>query len=49
MACPIVFGSGLAAPRHIGKQSGEDTMGTLRALGLTVGEIEGLRAAGALG
>jgi crotonobetainyl-CoA:carnitine CoA-transferase CaiB-like acyl-CoA transferase len=49
MACPIVFGSGLAAPRHIGKQSGEDTMGTLRALGLTVEEIEGLRAAGALG
>jgi crotonobetainyl-CoA:carnitine CoA-transferase CaiB-like acyl-CoA transferase len=49
IACPIVFGSGLAAPRHIGKQSGEDTMGTLRELGLTVEEIEGLRAAGALG
>jgi alpha-methylacyl-CoA racemase len=49
MACPIVFGSGLAAPRHIGKQPGEDTMGTLRELGLAVEEIEGLRAAGALG
>ena len=49
MACPIVFGSGLAAPRHAGKQLGEDTMRVLRGLGLSVEEIEGLRAAGALG
>ena len=49
MGCPIVFGSGLPAPRHAGKQLGEDTMRVLRGLGLSVEEIEGLRAAGALG
>jgi crotonobetainyl-CoA:carnitine CoA-transferase CaiB-like acyl-CoA transferase len=49
IACPIVFGSGIDAPRHIGKQMGEDTMRVLRELGLSVEEIEGLRAAGALG
>lgn len=49
IACPIVFGSGIDGPRHIGKQVGEDTMRVLRGLGLTVEEIEGLRAAGALG
>ncbi len=49
IACPIVFGSGIDAPRHIGKQVGEDTMRVLRELGLSVEEIEGLRAAGALG
>ena len=48
MACPIMFGSGLAAPRHIGKQVGEDTLQVLRGLGLSEAQIEGLRAAGAI-
>ena len=48
MACPIVFGSGLAAPRHGGKALGEDTERILRTLGLTAQEITALRAARAV-
>ncbi|MFO7703879.1 MAG: CaiB/BaiF CoA-transferase family protein [Halopseudomonas sp.] len=49
IACPIVFGSGLAAPRHIGKAVGEDTLRVLRGLGMSAEAIAQLHAAGAIG
>ncbi|MFN3580179.1 MAG: CaiB/BaiF CoA transferase family protein [Pseudomonas sp.] len=49
MACPIVFGSELPAPRHIGKPLGADTERVLAALGLSETEREVLRQSGALG
>lgn len=49
IACPIVFGSGLAAPRHGGKALGEDTEKILLGMGLTKEEVAGLQAARAIG
>lgn len=49
MACPIVFGSGLAAPRHGGKALGADSERILLGMGLTPEEIAALQAARAVG